>query len=146
AWVHKEKLHLGKAGPAGGYRYSVPPEGEICLTEAGWVVRTSIVSPPVDPKSCGEWVAHVDLDTLAPPLEIRTRAPGDRFRPLGMGTDVRVSQLMSKAGLPRHLREGWPLLCDQRGVVWVVGVRLSEDHKVTANTQRVLRVEAVSEL
>jgi len=146
AWVHRGELFLGKAGPGRAYQHPIPVPGEMHLPEGGWTLRTALDAPPADPASHGPWVAHLDHDTLSLPLAVRTRRPGDRFRPLGMVEDVRVSQLMSKAGVPRHLRDGWPLLCDRRDIVWVVGVRISEHHKVTANTQRVLRAEAVREL
>ncbi len=145
AWVQGRRLMLGPAGPAERCSHPVPVEGEACPPGLGWLFRTRIVRPPVDPASAGKWVAYLDLGTLEPPLEVRSPLPGDRFRPLGMGVPVRVRKLMSKSGVPRHLRDGWPVLCHRRGVVWVVGVRLSEDHKVTARSTRVLRVEAVRE-
>ncbi len=145
AWVCKGKLLLGRAGPARGYRHVIPLQGEVSPPDLTWSFRTMVVDPPDDPREDDEQTAHLDLDTLCPPLEVRSRVPGDRFRPLGMNSHVRVSQVMATAGVPRHLREGWPLLCDQQGVVWMVGVRLSENHKVTERTQRALRVEAVKQ-
>ncbi len=146
AWVHRGELHFGRASPDRAYEYRLPVPGETQLSEVGWSIRTALESPTVNPESHGPWVAHLDLDTLSLPLVVRTRRPGDRLRPLGMEQHVRVSHLMSKAGVPRHLRDTWPLVCDQRDILWVAGVRLSEHHKVRENTQRVLRVEAVSGL
>ncbi|MCX7750218.1 MAG: tRNA lysidine(34) synthetase TilS [Candidatus Bipolaricaulota bacterium] len=54
----------------------------------------------------------------------------------------RVRDLLMEAGVPRWARGRWPLVLDGRGIAWVVGVRVSEDHRVTSGTAEVVRVEA----
>lgn len=145
AFAYRGTLRLELAPSGEPYREVLPLQGELHLPEVGWCLNAAIVPPPVDLKTVDPFVMHADLASIQPPLVTRSREPGDRMRPLGMPSPVKVTRLLSQAGIPRHNRASWPLVCDQQGIVWVVGVRLSEDHKVTHLTKEALRVEAVSE-
>ncbi len=145
ASVHRGILRLELAASQQPYREVLPLRGVLHLPQAGWQLHTSIVPPPADPRTANPLIMHADLALIQPPLVTRSREPGDRMRPMGMPAPVKVARLLSQAGIPRHRRASWPLVCDQQGIVWVVGVRLSEHHKVTDMTTEALRVEAVSE-
>ncbi|MFQ5839869.1 MAG: tRNA lysidine(34) synthetase TilS [Candidatus Methylomirabilales bacterium] len=63
---------------------------------------------------------------LCPPLVLRSWRPGDRLSPLGLGGSKKLQDLFVDAGVPRGKRSRVPILCDQRGILWVVGHRLDE--------------------
>ncbi|GAB4304722.1 MAG: tRNA lysidine(34) synthetase TilS [Candidatus Bipolaricaulota bacterium] len=134
-------------GPAAGSAlpdraWELPPAGEVRIGDLGWAFhlspgpRPEVLDPP-DP-----FVAYFDFRRIAPPLVVRTPRPGDRLRPLGMDGTRRVGDVLMEAGVPRWERGRWPLVCDQRGIAWVVGVRASEDHRVMPDASEVLVVEA----
>ena len=81
----------------------------------------------------------VDVSTLA----MRTRAPGDRFHPLGMSGTKKLKDFMIDEKIPRGSRDGVPLIVTSRGIAWVVGRRIAEWAKVAdADTECVeIRVE-----
>jgi len=87
------------------------------------------------------FVERADADRVAFPLHVRGRLPGDRFRPLGMTAQKKLNAFMIDAEIPAARRDRWPLLCDQRGIIWVTGVRLADTVKLTRGTRRVLRME-----
>lgn len=128
--------------PAPPSAWTLPWEGEAEIVELGWSFSLQRVpcrgglAPP------SRWVAFLDPRRLDPPLVVRTPVPGDRMRPLGMAGTKKVSDLLMEAGVPRWERARWPLLLDRRGIAWVVGVRVSEDHRVMPDATEVLRVEA----
>jgi tRNA(Ile)-lysidine synthase len=62
------------------------------------------------------------------PLVLRARRPGDRIRTSG-GTR-RVAEVFAEAGVPRPVRERWPLVTLDGRVLWVPG--LAADASVAA--------------
>jgi tRNA(Ile)-lysidine synthase len=94
----------------------------------------------------GEGVADevVDFDQVAAPLFVRRALPGDRFEPLGMGGK---SMPLADFFRGRRVSPAWrartPLVCDQRGIVWVAGHRIAERVKETSQTKRRVRLRLV---
>ena len=86
----------------------------------------------------GRTVEVADADRVHFPLHLRSRRPGDRFHPLGMKNEKKLKDLLSDEHIPFFKRDALPLLCDQERIIWVVGVRLSDAVRVTAQTRRVL--------
>ena len=82
-----------------------------------------------------------DADALGADLFIRTWQEGDRFQPLGMSETKKLHDFFVDEKVPRRQRGRVPLLCAADGrIAWVVGHRIAEPFKVTAQTRRVLRV------
>ena len=55
-------------------------------------------------------------------LQLRYRQAGERLRPAGRGVSVSLSQLFQEVGVPPWLRDSWPLLCDEEGILIVPGI------------------------
>jgi tRNA(Ile)-lysidine synthase len=84
------------------------------------------------------WAAPLDADALGERLTLRTRRPGDRFRPQGVGGVQKVSAFMINAKIPAPWRDRVPLLVAESGAIaWVAGWRLDERFLVTEKTRRV---------
>ncbi len=96
-----------------------------------------------DPRAFGadSFRVALDLDSLKPPLAVRSRLPGDRFRPLGLPADKKLKELFIEAKIPAGMRPRVPLVCDREGIVWVAGLRPAERCKVHAGTKRLLVLE-----
>lgn len=116
----------------------IPVPGRVLLPEAGLVLESTLIleggfSIPKD-------AHHVvfDADTLAHPLIVRSRRPGDRLRPFGATGERRVKALLLEAGFPRWERGRIPLVQAGRELVWVGGVRRSVAAPITPATRRVL--------
>lgn len=81
----------------------------------------------------------LDLDQLAPPLVIEAARPGDRFDPLGMnGQTTPLADFFRGRKIPRPQRPTVPIVRDQRGIVWVVGHRISHHARITPETRHTL--------
>lgn len=105
--------------------------------------RTRTRPAAFDPRAFGADPRRValDLDALERPLSIRSRRPGDRFRPLGLAAEKKLKELLIEAKIPAHLRSGVPLVCDKDGIVWVAGLRPAERGRVHPGTKRLLVLE-----
>ncbi|MGD0230305.1 MAG: tRNA lysidine(34) synthetase TilS [Syntrophorhabdales bacterium] len=75
-------------------------------------------------------------------LLVRTFRPGDRFTPLGMDRPVKLKDFFISRKIPRDARRTIPLVCSDSAIIWVVGIRISDDYKVTPETKRIMRVRA----
>jgi tRNA(Ile)-lysidine synthetase-like protein len=87
------------------------------------------------------WQARFDYDKISLPLEIRTRRPGDRFCPSGMGgKSKKLQDYFVDQKVPRRKRDIVPVLASKEDVIWVVGMRTDERFLTGAETKRVLSV------
>jgi tRNA(Ile)-lysidine synthase len=86
-------------------------------------------------------VGHLDADRVQLPLVVATRRPGDRMRPLGLEQAKRVQDILVDAHVPRHLRDTLPLVSDREEIVWIPGVTVAENKRVTSATRRQLHLE-----
>lgn len=84
----------------------------------------------------------VDFDTVRPPLVVRTRRPGDRFFPLGAPGTKKLSEFLIDAKVDPEERRRMAVLCDHLGPIWVIGQRIDDRVKLTAQTKRVLHLRA----
>ena len=129
---------------------SVPVPGDIRVE--GWRIRVEIHIggqnalsnlPQTNPHPQGEGIIvteMLDMDRVGDRLWVRGRQAGDRFHPLGMEGSKSLREFMIDARIPRHWRDGLPLVVSERGVVCVPGWRIAHWARVTRATRRVLRL------
>ena len=85
---------------------------------------------------------NVDFDAVRLPLVVRSRAPGDRFMPLGAPGAKKISDFLADTRVDPRERTRINLLCDQLGPIWVIGHRIDDRVKLTPVTRRVLHLKA----
>ena len=78
------------------------------------------------PKRIGELEAYLTATAIRGGMLVRSRRPGDRLRPLGMRGEKKVQDILTDAKVPAEERDDVPIVCDDKGVLWVVGQRLAE--------------------
>ena len=66
-------------------------------------------------------------------LFVRSKEDGDAYR-YG-GKTRKLKKLFSDASVPPHLRARVPVLCDERGIVWVSGFGVREDNEADKEKQ-----------
>jgi hypothetical protein len=80
-------------------------------------------------------VAYLDRDTIQPPLFLRHPLHGDRFDPLGLGGHhQRMVDFLRIQGVATPDKKKTWVLCDQAGIVWVVGHRVSHRVRISSDT------------
>lgn len=85
--------------------------------------------------------AMLDMAKLEFPLEVRKWQKGDRFRPIGMKGQKLVSDLLIDEKVSVIDKDNVYVLLSGKQIVWVVGIRLSDDFKVTDKTKSILHFE-----
>jgi len=123
----------------GGRHWELPVPGEVAIPELGVHLTARLCRGrklPTDPT-----IALLDANAVQAPLVVRTRRPGDRFRPSGMKTEVKLQDFFVNRKVPRAKRNLIPLVLSEGEMVWVVGHRVSDGAKVTERTRRTVRIE-----
>jgi tRNA(Ile)-lysidine synthase len=120
------------------------------LPESGWQLEISTVARaglPCDWESNSDpWRAFLDADVVGSRLWMRTRQPGDRFHPLGMGgRTVKLSDFLTNQKVPRTVRDRLPLLVGESGIVWVCGHRIDERARIRESTEEALMLRFVQQ-
>lgn len=81
-----------------------------------------------------------DYDKIVDSLSLRTRQPGDVFRPVGRGGSKTLKKLFNEKGVPLQQRALLPLLAVDSQVVWLWGEGTSEAFLPSQDTKRILLV------
>lgn len=75
-------------------------------------------------------------------LVVRAMMPGERFVPFGLfGIEVDLADFMMNRKVPSEARAVYPIVCDDRGPVWIPEMRSAERVKVQDETKRVIRID-----
>lgn len=97
------------------------------------VADASSVRPDADPKT-----AFLDAELISYPLTYRPWQQGDRFSPLGMTSKKKVSDFLVDNKISRAAKEKIMVLASGNDIIWIAGLRIDNNYKVTGNTTRVL--------
>jgi tRNA(Ile)-lysidine synthase len=77
------------------------------------------------------WSVRISFDSELFPITIRSATPEDRFNPLGMKHDVKLTDYLKDKGIPKYNRLRTPVACDADGrIFWVPGIQISEAVKL----------------
>ena len=86
---------------------------------------------------------YLDFSKLRLPLVLRRAEHGDRFMPLGMSHEKKISDFFVDQKLNMLEKEETLLLISDGEIACVVGMRTDERFKVSDPTVKILRVRAL---
>lgn len=141
--ITKDHVSIHKRKPQ-EFKYDLSLPGKRKIKKMGVKIDSEVLSYPALKriiKSKDEWMAFLDMDKLKPPLVLRSRKNGDRFRPLGMRGTKSVADFMVDTKVPRCDRDEIILLSSRNKIAWVVGYRICEDFKVTPKTRKIIKIK-----
>lgn len=123
----------------------LPVPGHVSEPIAGWSLEAEGPLPAEDAAriaAAGEdaIIVAVAAEALEWPLIVRSRRPGDRLRPLGLGgRHKKVQDLLVDRKVSRLERDGIPIVTDRQDrLIWVAGHGFGEEFRVTAATKAVI--------
>ena len=123
-----------RTGMAGFDRpLAVPGSTDIPEAGASIEARTGPAPGGWPPVSNG-MVAVLDGTSIAWPLRVRSRRPGDRLKPLGAPGHRKLQDLFVDRKIPRAARDRVPIVVDAEGrILWVAGVAVAEECRATVS-------------
>jgi tRNA(Ile)-lysidine synthase len=142
AVVNAEHLRIQQGEPRAAARIAETQLAVPGVTRAGeWMIEVKVAASRPKPGRTRD-EATLDVGAMQGALVVRSRRPGDRLRPLGLGGEKKLQDIFVDAKSPREERDGVPVIADERGIVWVVGHCIDERVAVTAATRRVIQLRA----
>ncbi|HLI55552.1 MAG TPA: tRNA lysidine(34) synthetase TilS, partial [Actinomycetota bacterium] len=93
------------------------------------------------PGGTAGWRAVLDAGVVGTQdLALRSRLPGDRYRPLGAPGERKLQDLFVDAKIPRAERDRVPVLTCAGRIAWVAGFRIDDRYRLTPESPAALRV------
>ena len=108
------------------------------LPEGGYHLTWGLPQKEIDRNPAN---AVFDLDCLEFPLQIRSWQEGDRFNPLGMQSEKKISDFLIDNKMPFALKKEVKVLISGNKIAWVVGMRIADWAKVSPATQKCLHIQ-----
>jgi tRNA(Ile)-lysidine synthase len=140
--IQKEQLLLQKKEQeTGEVSYSWEAADSQLLLHSGYSLRKAIITKPQKLSKAAN-MAMISLRNLIYPLKVRRWLAGDSFCPLGMGGQhQKLQDFFTNNKIDRFSRqEQWLLVNGDGQIIWVVGLRLDERFKVSAQDVEILKV------
>ncbi len=127
------------------FRYALVIPGEVSVPEHGCIVSAEVAaSAGANGKlvietmgSCA--TAVLNAEGWMPPLSVRNRRPGDRFRPFGLAGQKKLQDFLIDRKVERVDRDRVPLVVDANDrIVWVAGHEIDDAFRVIDGSRPVL--------
>ncbi len=139
-----ERVRIGRVKPESSplpfeVVLDVPGCTETPMLGGRFRVETESVTEGFQPPSLGR-VCVVDADSVRGRLFARNRRQGDRIQPFGMMGTKKLQDLLVDKKAPKELRDRIPVVADEEGILWVVGIAVSERSRISAETRRILKI------
>ena len=89
-----------------------------------------------------KYTAWMDAEIVdSADLILKTKERGERFSPLGMSSgSLKLSEYMINMKIPERVRKRWPIISLGENIAWVPGFQISEQVRVTDQTQKVIMI------
>ena len=116
--------------------------GSVDIVETGVKMNFDVVDAYEADTHSGNPV-FMDYNSISFPLVVRNIRAGDRIQPLGMKGTKKIKALFIDGKVPKFGRKSISLLVDQKSVLWVPGMRLSDRVKITNVTEKVVKAEII---
>ena len=143
----EEIFPAAPAAPAAPQAF-LPRDGAEYRLSGGWKLTVRVKERDFEEKK--QVVHKKDLKNQAdyariamcyPDLCLRSRLPGDRYRPPGRDVDKELRKWMNEAGIPPCDRDGLPVLASGSRVLWVGGTGFAQGLAPAADCTRILLME-----
>jgi tRNA(Ile)-lysidine synthase len=119
--------------------------GITIITETGDAIEAEVIE---DTSELHDANRHneiiIDLDLVSQPLTVRSRKPGERFRPQGLVGSKKIKKFLIDCKVSRRERARLPVLVtadDQ--VIWIAGLRADDRWRVNPETKKALKLKLI---
>jgi tRNA(Ile)-lysidine synthase len=124
------------------FSYQVKIPSRITVPDAAMSFRFEFVESDEIDFSLGNAV-FFDYNKIVPPMYIRNVREGDRIQPFGMEGTKKLSDIFIDKKIPKRTREHIPLVADEKSVLWIPQIALSQRVKITDMTEKVVKAEII---
>jgi tRNA(Ile)-lysidine synthase len=122
------------------YIYSLDVPGQTYVPELDLTIRCYYGKREEEGNLPKGSFAVFDPDRIKGNLYIRQRRAGDRMTVKGMNGTKKVKDILIDMKIPRRMRDQIPLLTDDEHILWIPGVKRSNEYLPSKEADRVLYV------
>lgn len=123
--------------------------GTLLKTRNGWTWKKGIGQTPqlllstvdVLPKDFTKEVCYFDAHLIQGPLFVRQHQTGDRIDSIGVKGSQLISKISKDAKLEIFEKKNIWLVCDEKRILWVYGLKVSRHALATQKSTQILKVE-----
>lgn len=87
-----------------------------------------------------KFIKYFDFDKIKNNISMRNRRNGDKIIPLGMTGNKKVKDIFIDMKIPKDERDSIPILCFDNKIAWIIGIKISEEYKITDKSGNILKV------
>lgn len=131
--------------PTVAYEYKLEIPGITVVPETGVAIAAEIADRITEPARADE--IFIDVAEIKLPIRVRSRRPGDWFRPFGLKGSTKVKKFFIDRKIPRSERERVPVLvtADEQ-IIWLAGLRADRRWQATPESKVVLKLKIIRNL
>ena len=89
-------------------------------------------------KITGNNQCFIDGDRLSGEISVRTRRAGDKIMPKGLNGTKKVKDIFIDRKIPAKQRDSVPLVCDERGIIWIAGVQQDSYYILNKDSKNII--------
>jgi len=139
ATINRQHLHIG-TNQVNDWPDAQIRAGEQLVNES-FTIRTAITNrDEYEVAAHQKGTEYFDLKRVGPHLTIRHWQRGDSMRPLGMSKTKKVSDIFIDLKVPRWHKHQIPVIANGEKIIWLCGLVIADDFKITAETEKVLKI------
>ncbi len=131
-------IFSSKCSETSDYSYKIKCGQSVYIPEAD---KTVICTKADKYVRSGKNTVFISVDSDDAVFEIRNRRNGDRIRPFGLNGTKKLKDYFIDNKIDISMRNKIPIIVYNNEVVWITGMCLSENHKISENTKNILKFE-----
>lgn len=132
-WMDRNEMMLVQIPPAFPSTQLDKSDSFLKLPERNYEIRWFQEKKAIDinPEN-----AVLDLESLELPLTVRNWKEGDRFVPLGMKSEKKISDFLIDIKMPLAKKQEVKVLISGEKIAWVIGLRIADWARLTSTTRQ----------
>ena len=83
---------------------------------------------------------YISADKITDEFLVRKWKHGDKFHPFGMRGSKKVSDFLNEQKIDYNKKAGQFVLINNSKIIWVIGLRIDNNFKITENSKKVLKL------
>lgn len=119
---------------------AIPKDGDYKFGLRNFIIKPHDKSVVLKFPDATSTTVYADLSKIKFPLVLRNRQDGDIINPFGMSGTMKLKKYLNAKGISKHKRDELLVLADEKEVLWIVGVGISNKIAVAGIPTHVVKV------
>lgn len=91
-------------------------------------------------RNTDKYTGYFDSSKIKGDVIVRNRKIGDKFKPLGLKIEKKLSRFMIDKKIPQNQKDKILIFENNGKIIWICGYEISDDFKVEKNTKKIIKI------